>query len=249
MSLSPLDLPGTGCSARWGRACPCSAPSHGRDKGTLGPQQHPAVCSCGFQQDKRLMSHTGAWGPRAAQGQVPSGRRECGAKANAASRKLGVQLVPAPGSGEGEMPAPSWCSPNQGPRAELEGSWSEGRFGIALAQAAVLQLLLVAGLHIFPEPFPKGPAHEMAFPAAARVSGAGLMGCREQICLVQVPQLLSLQPRRSGRELSPQEPGGREGEGLCSRSPSCRSAQGRKVSFIPGDRLPAPGCLSPFTAC
>lgn len=110
----------------------------------------------GLEGVSTRMNH---WGPRAAPSHAPSGGAECGAKASIASTNLRVQLVPAPGSGEGELPSPSWWHPKAGGKGQSgEGLWGERGFGIALAQAAALQLLLVAVSRGSPEPFPKGPA-------------------------------------------------------------------------------------------
>lgn len=184
------------------------------------------------------MSHTGDQGQHLDRWNVS--RAECRAKANIASRNLRVQLVPAPGSGEGDL-----VHPKPGGKGQSEG----GSFGIALAQAAALQLLLRAVFQGFPEPFPKGPAPPDLFSCCCTsewcwiggMQGADPPGAGASAALPAAPmQWQGTQPAGARR---------REGEGLCSRSLSCRGAQRGKVSFIPGHRLPAPGCLSPFTAC
>lgn len=54
---------------------------------------------------------------------------------------------------------PQLVHPKAGGKGQSEeGSWGKRGFGIALAQAAALQLLLVAASRGSPEPFPKGPA-------------------------------------------------------------------------------------------
>lgn len=161
-----------------------SGEGQGDTRTPRAPSPHPCQ---GFWGMSTGMSRTGA-----------KGRAERGAKANAGSTNLGVQLLPAPGRGEGALP-----SQNPGDKGQSEeGSWGER--GLA---SAWLRLVLRAAFQGFKTLPKKDLLRQIAPPAAARVSGAALMGCRQRICPVQEPQLLSLQLQCSARELRLQEPG------------------------------------------
>lgn len=174
------------------------------------------------------MSHTRAWRPRAAPGQV-----ECGQGRVWAGQSQCCQQKPQGAAGASPWqwrrgPAiPQLMHPKPGDKGQSEGSsWGESRFGITLAQAAVLQLLLIAVFQGFPEPFPKGPASPDRFSTSEwcwidGMQGADPPGAGASAALPAAPmQWQGAQPagaRRKGRRRAlQQEPflprcSGREG--------------------------------------
>lgn len=90
--------------------------------------------------------------------QASSGRAECGAKANAASRNLGCSWCQPLAVGKGTC-HPQLVPPKPGGKGRVRKAGGVR----GLAQTAALQLLLRAVFHGVPEPFPKGAAPRDGF--------------------------------------------------------------------------------------